>query len=42
MGGKSPAELEPFSRLTNDPARLNLLLRKAEIIRKTKQPPAQP
>ena len=42
MGGKSPAELEPFTRLTNDPARLNLLLRKAEIIRKTKQPPAQP
>ena len=42
MGGKSPAELEPFSRLTSDPARLNLLLRKAEIIRRTKQPPAQP
>lgn len=42
MGGKSPAELEPFTRLTNDPPRLNLLLRKAEIIRKSKQPPTQP
>lgn len=42
LGGKSPVDLEPFTTLVNDPARLNVMLRQAEVNRKMNKAPGQP
>lgn len=42
FGGKDLKVLEPFTSLVNDPARINLLLRQAEAMRKLNSDPPTP